>query len=260
FEAGSKTIDLGEQGWVAVEEFVDGIKSGKYKVQDVAIAIINTMRSEMGNKPLTPEGIKVMTSFTDGFKQMNIGEVASKLNLDLKKNLDIDLGPLGKMKTTQFVNGLHEGTVGIDAVFIFFQQQLSKLTAADLAKDGTRIMATLKTGMETGFINVQDVLNTLGVNIEDKTKYNLGPNGEVTIASLVQGLHNGKFNIDQALEVIRQMVVQKTNIDTTQQGAAIPQSTADGIRQNGGQPVQAAEEVKQGVEQTLGSTTDGNGG
>ncbi|MED3039363.1 hypothetical protein P4313_31065, partial [Bacillus tropicus] len=123
-------------------------------VQDVAIAIINTMRSEMGNKPLTPEGIKVMTSFTDGFKQMNIGEVASKLNLDLKKNLDIDLGPLGKMKTTQFVNGLHEGTVGIDAVFIFFQQQLSKLTAADLAKDGTRIMATLKTGMETGFINV----------------------------------------------------------------------------------------------------------
>ncbi|MCQ6380010.1 hypothetical protein NPM10_34005, partial [Bacillus cereus] len=53
---------------------------------------------------------------------------------------------------------------------------------------------------------------------------------------------------------------QKTNIDTTQQGAAIPQSTADGIRQNGGQPVQAAEEVKQGVEQTLGSTTDGNGG
>ncbi|WP_423060229.1 phage tail tape measure protein [Bacillus thuringiensis] len=260
FEDGSKTIDLGEQGWVAVEEFVDGIKSGKYKVQDVAIAIINTMRSEMGNKPLTPEGIKVMTSFTDGFKQMNIGEVASKLNLDLKKNLDIDLGPLGKMKTTQFVNGLHEGTVGIDAVFIFFQQQLSKLTAADLAKDGTRIMATLKTGMETGFINVQDVLNTLGVNIEDKTKYNLGPNGEVTIASLVQGLHNGKFNIDQALEVIRQMVVQKTNIDTTQQGAAIPQSTADGIRQNGGQPVQAAEEVKQGVEQTLGSTTDGNGG
>ncbi|MEB9778726.1 phage tail protein, partial [Bacillus cereus] len=64
FEDGSKTIDLGEQGWVAVEEFVDGIKSGKYKVQDVAIAIINTMRSEMGNKQLTPEGIKVMTSFT----------------------------------------------------------------------------------------------------------------------------------------------------------------------------------------------------
>ena len=32
------------------------------------------------------------------------------------------------MTTTQFVQGLKEGTVGIDAVFIFFQQHLSKLT------------------------------------------------------------------------------------------------------------------------------------
>ncbi|MEW9576439.1 phage tail protein, partial [Bacillus toyonensis] len=81
-----------------------------------------------------------------------------------------------------------------------------------------------------------------------------------TIASLVQGLQTGQFNIDQALEVIRQMVVQKTNIDATAQGAAIPQTSADGIRQNGGQPVQAAQEIKQSIEQTLGSTTDGNGG
>ncbi|WP_420974324.1 phage tail tape measure protein [Bacillus thuringiensis] len=259
-EDGTKAVHLGEKGVVKVEEFVDGIKTGKYKVQDVAVALINTMRIEMGNKPLTAEGIKVMTTFAGGLKQMNVSDIATKLNLDLKKNLEVDLGPLGKMTSTQFVNGLKEGTVGIDAVFIFFQQHLSKLTAKDLSQDGTKIMATLKTGMETGFLSVQDVLQKLGVSIEDKTKYNLGPNGEVTISSLVKGLQTGQFSIDQALEVIRQMVVAKTNVDTTQQGANISQTTADGIRQNGGQPVQAAGEVKQGVEQTLGSTTDGNGG
>ncbi|MGG3446503.1 phage tail tape measure protein [Bacillus nitratireducens] len=259
-EDGTKAVNLGEKGVVKVEEFVDGIKTGQYKVQDVAIALINTMRVEMGSKPLTAEGIKVMTTFADGLKQMNVSDIATKLNLDLKKNLEIDLGPIGKMTSSQFVNGLKEGTVGIDAVFIFFQQHLSKLTATDLSQDGTKIMSTLKTGMEMGFISVQDVLQKLGVSIEDETKYNLGPNGEVTIASLVQGLQTGQFSIDQALEVIRQMVVQKTNVDTTQQGANISQTTADGIRQNGGQPVQAAGEVKQGIEQTLGSTTDGNGG
>ncbi|MGW6145901.1 phage tail tape measure protein [Bacillus mycoides] len=259
-EDGTKAVNLGEKGVVKVDEFVDGIKTGQYKVQDVAIALINTMRVEMGSKPLTAEGIKVMTTFADGLKQMNVSDIATKLNLDLKRNLEIDLGPLGKMTSSQFVNGLKEGTVGIDAVFIFFQQHLSKLTATDLSQDGTKIMSTLKTGMEMGFINVQDVLQKLGVSIEDETKYNLGPNGEVTIASLVQGLQTGQFSIDQALEVIRQMVVQKTNVDTTQQGANISQTTADGIRQNGGQPVQAAGEVKQGIEQTLGSTTDGNGG
>lgn len=259
-EDGTKAVNLGEKGVVKVDEFVEGIKTGKYKVQDVAIALINTMRVEMGSKPLTAEGIKVMTSFAEGLKQLNVTDIAAKLNIDLKKNLEIDLGPLGKMTTTQFVNGLKEGTVGIDAVFIFFQQHLSKLTATDLSKDGTKIMSTLKTGMEMGFVSIQDILKQLGVSIEDKTKYDLGPNGQVTISSLVQGMQNGQFNIDQALEVIRQMVVQKTNVDTTQQGANISQTTADGIRQNGGQPVQAASEVKQGVEQTLGSTTDGNGG
>ncbi|MEW9576503.1 phage tail protein, partial [Bacillus toyonensis] len=211
FEDGSKAIDLGDQGRVAVEEFVEGIKSGKYKVNDVAIALINTMRLEMGKEPLTTEGIKVMNTFADGLKQMNVTDIATKLNLDLKKNLEIDLGPLGKMTSTQFVNGLKEGTIGIDAVFIFFQQHLSKLTATDLSQDGTKIMATLKTGMEMGFIGVEDVLKQLGVSMDDKTKYNLQGNGEVTIASLVQGLQTGQFNIDQALEVIRQMVVQKTN-------------------------------------------------
>ncbi|KLA13829.1 MULTISPECIES: phage tail tape measure protein [Bacillus] len=259
-EDGTKAVNLGEKGVVKVDEFVEGIKTGKYKVQDVAIALINTMRVEMGSKPLTAEGIKVMTSFAEGLKQLNVTDIAAKLNIDLKKNLEIDLGPLGKMTTTQFVQGLKEGTVGIDAVFIFFQQHLSKLTATDLSKDGTKIMSTLKTGMEMGFVSIQDILKQLGVSIEDKTKYDLGPNGQVTISSLVQGMQNGQFNIDQALEVIRQMVVQKTNVDTTQQGANISQTTADGIRQNGGQPVQAASEVKQGVEQTLGSTTDGNGG
>ncbi|MDM8361737.1 phage tail tape measure protein [Bacillus thuringiensis] len=259
-EDGTKAVNLGEKGVVKVEEFVDGIKTGKYKVQDVAVALIHTMRIEMGNKPLTAEGIKVMTTFADGLKQMNVSDIATKLNLDLKKNLEVDLGPLGKMTSTQFVNGLKEGTVGIDAVFIFFQQHLSKLTAKDLSQDGTKIMATLKTGMEMGFLSVQDVLQKLGVSIEDKTKYNLGPNGEVTISSLVKGLQTGQFSIDQALEVIRQMVVQKTNIDATAQGAAIPQTSADGIRQNSGQPVQAAQEIKQSIEQTLGSTTDGNGG
>ena len=259
-EDGTKAVNLGEKGVVKVEEFVDGIKTGKFQVQDVAVALINTMRVEMGNQPLTAEGIKVMTSFADGLKQMNVTDIAAKLNLDLKKNLEIDLGPLGKMTTTQFVNGLKEGTVGIDAVFIFFQQQLSKLTATDLAKDGTKIMSTLKTGMEMGFIGVDDILSKLGVSIEDKTKYDLGQNGQVTIGSLVQGLQSGQFSIDQALEVIRQIVVQKTNIDTTQQGANISQTTAAGIRQNSQQPIQAADEIKLGIEGILGLTTDGGGG
>lgn len=259
-EDGTKAVNLGEKGVVKVDEFVDGIKSGKYKVQDVAVALINTMRVEMGNKPLTTEGIQVMTSFAEGLKQLNVTDIAAKLNLDLKKNLEIDLGPIGKMTTTQFVNGLKEGTVGIDAVFIFFQQHLSKLTATDLSQDGTKIMSTLKTGMEMGFIGVQDVFNKLGITLDDQTKYDLGANGQYTANSLVQGLQNGQINIDTALEVIRQMVVQKTNVDATQQGAQIPSTAASGIRQTGDQPVQAAGEVKQNIENKLGSTTDGNGG
>ncbi|MGX5575609.1 hypothetical protein ACWKTS_30535 [Bacillus toyonensis] len=259
FEDGSKAIDLGDQGRVAVEEFVEGIKSGKYKVNDVAIALINTMRLEMGKEPLTTEGIKVMNTFADGLKQMNVTDIATKLNLDLKKNLEIDLGPLGKMTSTQFVNGLKEGTVGIDAVFIFFQQHLSKLTATDLSQDGTKIMSTLKTGMEMGFIGVQDVFNKLGITLDDQTKYDLGPNGQFTASSLAQGLQNGQINIDTALEVIRQMVVQKTNIDTTQQGSNISQTTANGIASNTA-PENAATGKKQAVEGIMGSTTDGGGG
>ncbi|MDZ5610883.1 hypothetical protein U2I54_29080, partial [Bacillus pseudomycoides] len=90
FEDGSKAINMGEQGYIKVEEFVEGIKSGKYKVNDVAIALINTMRLEMGKEPLTQEGIKVMNTFADGLKQMNVTDIAAKLNLDLKKNLEID--------------------------------------------------------------------------------------------------------------------------------------------------------------------------
>ncbi|MGX5507189.1 phage tail tape measure protein [Bacillus toyonensis] len=258
-EDGTKAVNLGEKGVVKVEEFVDGIKTGKYKVQDVAVALINTMRVEMGSKPLTAEGIKVMTTFADGLKQMNVTDIATKLNLDLKKNLEVDLGPLGKMTSTQFVNGLKEGTVGIDAVFIFFQQHLSKLTATDLSQDGTKIMSTLKTGMEMGFIGVQDVFNKLGITLDDQTKYDLGPNGQFTASSLAQGLQNGQINIDTALEVIRQMVVQKTNIDTTQQGSNISQTTANGIAGNTA-PENAATGKKQAVEGIMGSTTDGGGG
>ncbi|PEE22998.1 phage tail protein [Bacillus toyonensis] len=258
-EDGTKAVNLGEKGVVKVEEFVDGIKTGKYKVQDVAVALINTMRVEMGSKPLTAEGIKVMTTFADGLKQMNVTDIATKLNLDLKKNLEIDLGPLGKMTSTQFVNGLKEGTVGIDAVFIFFQQHLSKLTATDLSQDGTKIMSTLKTGMEMGFIGVQDVFNKLGITLDDQTKYDLGPNGQFTASSLAQGLQNGQINIDTALEVIRQMVVQKTNIDTTQQGSNISETTANGIASNTA-PENAATGKKQAVEGIMGSTTDGGGG
>ncbi|MGX5433362.1 phage tail tape measure protein [Bacillus toyonensis] len=258
-EDGTKAVNLGEKGLVKVEEFVDGIKTGKYKVQDVAVALINTMRVEMGSKPLTAEGIKVMTTFADGLKQMNVTDIATKLNLDLKKNLEIDLGPLGKMTSTQFVNGLKEGTVGIDAVFIYFQQHLSKLTATDLSQDGTKIMSTLKTGMEMGFIGVQDVFNKLGITLDDQTKYDLGPNGQFTASSLAQGLQNGQINIDTALEVIRQMVVQKTNIDTTQQGSNISQTTANGIASNTA-PENAATGKKQAVEGIMGSTTDGGGG
>ncbi|PEJ12112.1 phage tail tape measure protein [Bacillus toyonensis] len=258
-EDGTKAVNLGEKGVVKVEEFVDGIKTGKYKVQDVAVALINTMRVEMGSKPLTTEGIKVMTTFADGLKQMNVTDIATKLNLDLKKSLEVDLGPLGKMTSTQFVNGLKEGTVGIDAVFIYFQQHLSKLTATDLSQDGTKIMSTLKTGMEMGFIGVQDVFNKLGITLDDQTKYDLGPNGQFTASSLAQGLQNGQINIDTALEVIRQMVVQKTNIDTTQQGSNISQTTANGIAGNTA-PENAATGKKQAVEGIMGSTTDGGGG
>ncbi|WJE69320.1 phage tail tape measure protein [Bacillus albus] len=258
-EDGTKAVNLGEKGVVKVDEFVDGIKTGKYKVQDVAVALINTMRVEMGGKPLTAEGIKVMTTFADGLKQMPLSDIATKLNLDLKKNLEVDLGPLGKMTSTQFVNGLKEGTVGIDAVFIFFQQHLSRLTATDLSQDGTKIMSTLKTGMEMGFIGVQDVFNKLGITLDDETKYDLGPNGQFTASSLAQGLQNGQINIDTALEVIRQMVVQKTNVDTTQQGSNISQTTANGIASNIA-PENAATGKKQAVEGIMGSTTDGGGG
>ncbi|MGQ0518421.1 hypothetical protein ACT453_54215, partial [Bacillus sp. D-CC] len=55
----------------------------------------------------------------------------------------------GQHTAQTFADGLKDGSMGIDSVYIYFQQKLKGVTQVDLNQEGRQTIATLKTGLQT---------------------------------------------------------------------------------------------------------------
>ncbi|MGR5971214.1 hypothetical protein ACT7CX_00420 [Bacillus cereus] len=80
------------------------------------------------------------------FANQGVKTIAQNLKLDLQNETKIDLGPYGQHTAKTFADGLKDGSMGIDSVYIYFQQKLKGVTQVDLNQEGRQAMATLKTG------------------------------------------------------------------------------------------------------------------
>ncbi|ACK88708.1 phage tail tape measure protein, family, core region [Bacillus cereus AH820] len=260
-ENGVKAVDLGPAGKVKVDEFIAGIQNGTYNIEHVSIATINQMRDTFGQQSLTQEGISTMKSYVDGLRETeSVKAIAKNLKLDLQNETKIDLGPYGQHTAKTFAEGLKDGSMGIDAVYIYFQQKLKGVTQVDLNPEGRQTIATLKTGLQNGFLDVNQVLEKFKLDVKSDVKVDVKGEGQFTVQTLAEGLSSGQINVDTAIKAIKGLVEQGATINLTEQGKQIPQTQADGIQQNQQAPFAAAEQTKQGIENRLGATSDGNGG
>ncbi|MEM5625490.1 hypothetical protein AAHB47_12815 [Bacillus wiedmannii] len=260
-ENGVKAVDLGPAGKVKVDEFIAGVQNGTYNIEHVAIATINQMRDTFGQQSLTQEGIDTMKSYVDGLRETdNVKEITKSLKLDLQSETKIDLGPYGQHTAKTFTDGLKDGSMGIDSVYIYFQQKLKGVTQVDLNQEGRQTIATLKTGLQNGFLDINQVLEKFKLDVKSDVKVDVKGEGQFTVQTLAEGLSSGQINVDTAIQAIKGLVEQGATIDLTEKGKQIPQTQAEGIQQNQQASFAAAEQTKQGIESRLGSTSDGNGG
>ena len=260
-ENGVKAIDLGPAGKVKVDEFVSGVQSGTYSVNDISIATINQMRTVLGQQSLTQEGIDTMNSYVNGLRETDsVQEIAKSLKVNLQSEVEIDLGPYGKHTSQSFIEGLKDGTLGIDAVYMYFQSELKKVTQVDLNEEGRQTIATLENGIQSGFLDVNQVLQQFKLDIKSDVKVDVTDEGQFTVRTLAEGLSSGQIDVDTAIQAIKGLVEQGATIDLTEKGKHVPQSQADGMQQNQQLPLGVAGQTKIGIESILGSTTDGGGG
>ncbi|GMR65815.1 phage tail tape measure protein [Bacillus sp. MN7755] len=260
-ENGVKAVDLGPAGKVKVDEFIAGVQNGTYNIEHVAIATINQMRDTFGQQSLTQEGIDTMKSYVDGLREIdNVKEIAKNLKLDLQSETKIDLGPYGQHTAQTFADGLKDGSMGIDSVYIYFQQKLKGVTQVDLNQEGRQTIATLKTGLQNGFLDINQVLEKFKLDVKSDVKVDVKGEGQFTVQTLAEGLSGGQINVDTAIQAIKGLVEQGATIDLTEKGKQTSQTQADGMQQNQQAPFAVAEQTKQGIENTLGATSDGNGG
>lgn len=260
-ENGVKAVDLGPAGKVKVDEFIAGVQNGTYNIEHVAIATINQMRDTFGQQSLTQEGIDTMKSYVDGLRGTeNVKEIAKNLKLDLQSETKIDLGPYGQHTAKTFADGLKDGSMGIDSVYIYFQQKLKGVTQVDLNQEGRQTIATLKTGLQNGFLDINQVLEKFKLDVKSDVKVDVKGEGQFTVQTLAEGLSSGQINVDTAIQAIKGLVEQGATIDLTEKGKQTSQTHADGMQQNQQAPFAVADQTKQGIESRLGATSDGNGG
>ncbi|MGR5971191.1 hypothetical protein ACT7CX_00290 [Bacillus cereus] len=260
-ENGVKAVDLGPAGKVKVDEFVAGIQNGTYNIEHVSIATINQMRDTFGQQSLTQEGIATMKSYVDGLRETeSVKTIAQNLKLDLQNETKIDLGPYGQHTAKTFADGLKDGSMGIDSVYIYFQQKLKGVTQVDLNQEGRQTIATLKTGLQNGFLDVNQVLEKFKLDVKSDVKVDVKGEGQFTVQTLAEGLSSGQINVDTAIKAIKGLVEQGATINLNEQGKQTSQTQAEGMQQNQQAPFAAAEQTKQGIESRLGATSDGNGG
>ncbi|HDR7458551.1 TPA: phage tail tape measure protein [Bacillus paranthracis] len=232
-ENGVKAVDLGPAGKVKVDEFIAGVQNGTYNIEHVAIATINQMRDTFGQQSLTQEGIDTMKSYVDGLRETdNVKEIAKNLKLDLQSETKIDLGPYGQHTAKTFAEGLKDGSMGIDSVYIYFQQKLKGVTQVDLNKEGRQTIATLKTGLQNGFLDINQVLEKFKLDVKSDVKVDVKGEGQFTVQTLAEGLSSGQINVDTAIQAIKGLVEQGATIDLKQQANETTDSYVTGLNQN----------------------------
>lgn len=257
-ENGVKAVDLGPAGKVKVDEFIAGIQNGTYSIEHVAIATINQMRATFGQQSLTQEGIDTMKTYVDGLRETDsVKEIAKNLKLNLQDETKIDLGPYGQHTAKTFVDGLKDGSMGIDAVYMYFQGKLKNVTQVDLNQEGRETISTLKTGIQNGFLDVNQVLEKFKLDIKSDVKVDVNGEGQYTVQTLAEGLSSGKIDVDTAIQAIKGLVEQGATVDLTQQANETTNSFANGLSQN--QP--SVQNAAQGLGNTATegmNTVDGN--
>lgn len=232
-ENGVKAVDLGPAGKVKVDEFIAGVQNGTYNIEHVAIATINQMRDTFGQQSLTQEGIDTMKTYVDGLRETdNVKEIAKNLKLDLQSETKIDLGPYGQHTAKTFAEGLKDGSMGIDSVYIYFQQKLKGVTQVDLNQEGRQTIATLKTGLQNGFLDINQVLEKFKLDVKSDVKVDVKGEGQFTVQTLAEGLSSGQINVDTAIQAIKGLVEQGATIDLKQQANETTDSYAAGLNQN----------------------------
>jgi phage-related minor tail protein len=258
---GEFMIDLGDRGLVTVNSFVEGLKKGQYNARDVLVAHVNQLRRIYGaGGSWSSEGLSAMESFVNGLRSKKPEEIAKQIGLDLKKNMEIDLGPYGKTTAESFAEGLSDGTYSFDAVYAYFLQSLKNGTKFDLSPEGKKATETLKMGMQSGAIDLADAAYLLGLDIKSNTKVDLQGEGEHSVSTLLAGFQSGKIGIEQFITGMNQLINQGATIDLTTQGQNAGNTFAAGLSSQVTKADLAATLLKDTVANKLGETTDGKGG
>lgn len=222
-------IDLGEQGFETVEGFINGLETGQYSLRDISIAHMNQLRTIYGSGEFTPEGIQAIETFAEGLKSKKPEEVAKRMGLDLKSEMEIDLGPYGKVTSETFAQGLSDGTYSFDAVYAYFRGSLQQGMNFDLSEEGKKNIQTLKLGMQTGAIDAREAAYTIGLDVESAVKVDLGNAGKHNVASLISGLESGKIGIETFTKGVELLLKDGAKLDLTAEGRQTGASVASGL-------------------------------
>lgn len=253
-ENGVKMVDLGTAGKMKVDEFVQGIKSGKVTVEQAGVAQINALRNQIGMSSLSPEGEKKITEFTAGLrnKEYTISDVANKLGVSLKSGMEVDLGESGKISIDQFASGLQTGEYSVAEVMLFYQDRLKTLAESDLTNVGQQNINTLKQGIELGFLSAEQVVASFEPRIKEGAKADLTGVGTITMESLATGFKNGQISIDTFLVGLQELTKSKANVDLSPEGAKTVNSLSRGMEENKSVVFKSGDNTKQAVKDGVG--------
>lgn len=247
-------IDVGDKGMMTVESFVKGLKSGELSTRDVAVAHMNQLRTIYGTGSFSPEGINAIESFAEGLKSNKPEEIAKKLGLDLKSEMEIDLGPNGKVTAQSFAEGLSNGTYTFDSIYQYFRQNLKSGMKFDLSDEGKKNIDTLQNGMKSKAIDVEEAAKLLGLNVESGVQVDLGKAGEFNVQSLLTGLQTGDVKIKTFTEGVRLLLENGAKIDLTQQGTETGISYKDGLNLSEGPTREVARKLSNATKEELDKT------
>jgi phage-related minor tail protein len=253
-------VDLGDKGLVSIQTFIDGMKKGQYTARDVSIAHMNQLKNIYGSGQWQEEGIQAVESFAKGLRSKKPEEVAKQMGLDLKSQMEIDLGPYGKVTAESFAKGLSDGTYSFDAVYAYFLERLKEGATFDLSPEGRKSIETLKLGMQSGAIDAADAARLLGLNIESAVNINLKDKGIYSVTTLLSGFQEGKISIEEFVSGMNQLIKEGAKLDLSTEGKDTGNSLASGLSGSKSNIETASKMIQEAVQRRLGSTTDGGGG
>lgn len=253
-DSGLRTVNLGESGEVLMSDFIDGLKSGEYKAEDVGLALVNKLRIAIGQEPLTSEGLKKMDEFTGGLKsgETSVKEFASSLGLSLKNGMEVNLGPAGNVSVETFVKGLKSGEYGATEFALVLTDKIASLLETDLSEVGAEDMNSLVTGLQSGLISVKDVTTAFEGQIKSDAKVELGEQGSYTMETLIKGLESGKLNVQDVMEGLKAMIEGESKVDLTSEAQDAMETYSQGISESSGIPVEEVRAMIQQMYETTG--------